>query len=138
MNPIQTAIIDGYRELTCAEDKLTYLMEREPTEPLLSVLESATACKVPGCLSGLWLEGSVSDGLCRFRCRSESEVVESIVSVLCDLASGRAPADVSRVLQGVVPSLGLEGLLSLTRKAAVAKSVAFMINYAEGLRSVAA
>jgi sulfur transfer protein SufE len=130
LTPQQEAILDEYRDLTSAEDRLTCLMERPPLKPLLALEECSDGCKVPGCLSGLWITGTTERGRCYFRCRSESQVVQGVVSLLCDLASGQVPHDVQLVTQRLLPVLGLEQLLSMTRKAAIAKTVSFMTTFA--------
>jgi cysteine desulfuration protein SufE len=122
----QLAIVTEYRELESAEDRLTWLMERSPLQgPLPSALCTPEG-RMPGCLSGLWIRGELRQGhdpsatLCFFQCASESAVVQGVASVLCDLVSARPAVEVLECAELFATALRLDGLLTATRRRAVA------------------
>jgi cysteine desulfuration protein SufE len=105
-------------------------MERPSIQPEITPDLLTPDRKVPGCLSGLWLHGSVRDGVCVFAAKSESDMVQGIASFICDLYSARTPEELLEIGDGLVNILGLERLLSTTRKRAVSSTVSFVLHTA--------
>ena len=73
------------------------------------------ANRVPGCISRVWLIGTLEDGLCRFQSDADSPVVKGLVALLCDLYSGANPREVSGLEPELWSECGLDRLLSPTR-----------------------
>jgi cysteine desulfuration protein SufE len=124
------SLVEEYRELDNGEDKLAWLMERPSTQPELTPDLLTPERKVPGCLSGLWLHGSLVGGRCVFGAKSESDMVQGIASFICDLYSDRTPEEVLQIGDALVHILALERLLSTTRKRAVSSTVSFILHTA--------
>lgn len=124
------ALVEEYRDLDNSEDRLAWLMERPSIHPELTPDLLTPDRKVPGCLSGLWLHGSVIGGRCVFGARSESDMVQGIASFICDLYSSRSPEEVLEIGDTLVNILALERLLSTTRKRAVSSTVSFILHTA--------
>jgi cysteine desulfuration protein SufE len=123
-------LIEEYQALDSNEERLEWLMEREPIHaPVPEDLVTAER-RVPGCLSGLWLHGSVLDGVCYYSAKSDSAMVQGIASFVCDLYSERPPQEVIEVAESLAQLLGLERLLSATRKRAVSSTVAYILHTA--------
>jgi cysteine desulfuration protein SufE len=124
--PEHQALISDYTFLDCAEDRLAWLMERQAQHATLPGSYCTPERRVPGCLSGLWLYVEQSgDGSVLFSARSESAMVQGVVSFLCDLYSGRSAHQILTLGDTLAQELKLEGVLSLTRRRAVASTVAF-------------
>ncbi len=123
-------LVEEYRSLESSEDRLAWLMERPSLQAPLAAELLTDDRKVPGCLSGLWLHGSVTDSVCTFAAKSESDMVQGIGSFICDLYSNRSPAEVLSIGDSLVHVLGLERLLSTTRKRAVTSTVSFILHTA--------
>lgn len=123
-DPTQRAIVTEYWELESAEDRLTWLMERSPLQGTLPPALCTPEGRMPGCLSGLWIRGEIREGqnerLCFFQCASESAVVQGVAAVLCDLVSARPAAEVLECAELFATALRLDGLLTATRRRAVA------------------
>jgi sulfur transfer protein SufE len=128
--PEHAALVEEYLALESAEDKLTWLMEREAIHLPVAASSRTSERRVPGCLSGLWLEAHTQAGRCFFSCASESEVVQGIGSLLCDLYSNRPPSEILRVEAAFARELRLDGLLTLTRRRAVSSIVSFVLHHA--------
>jgi cysteine desulfuration protein SufE len=126
----QRALVEEYHALPSAEDRLTWLMEREPTHFPIPSENRVAERKVPGCLSGLWLDGEVGSHGCQFRAFSESDMVQGIVSFICDLYSSRPPEEVLEIGTRITDGLGLERLLSTTRRRAVSGTLSYILHTA--------
>ena len=131
-NPEHRALVEEYRDLDNSEDRLAWLMERSSFHPELSSELLTPDRKVPGCLSGLWLHGSVEANRCVFGAKSESDMVQGIASFICDVYSARTPEEVLEIGDGLVNILALERLLSTTRKRAVSSTLSFILHTARG------
>jgi len=102
-------------------DRLAHLVERARHAPPLSAAEKSEAHLVSGCLAKLWLTGACVDGLCQFRCDSESLVVKAIAHTLCELHSGVTPAEVlASTLIDLAP-LGVTQHLTPNRRNALSR-----------------
>jgi cysteine desulfuration protein SufE len=112
--------------LSTPEDRLTWLMERAPFHAPLELADRENACKVSGCLSGLWLSNELRDGRCFFQAYSESSLVHGVVSFVCDLYSDRSPNEIMLIGSQLTSALKLDGLLSLTRKRALAGTLEYI------------
>lgn len=120
-------LIDELLSLDTAEDRLSYLMERQPLHAPLAVEMRVDSRKVPGCLSGLWLEGTCVGGACAFSAHSESSLVQGVVSFLCDLYSDRSPEEIIAIGDLIPRAVNLDGLLSVTRKRATSSTLTFIL-----------
>ncbi len=76
---------------------------------------------VPGCLSRLWLAAEFRDGRCRFRCDSDSLVVRAVAGLLCELADNLPPGEILAAPADLPVRLGLDRLLTVSRRAAQAR-----------------
>jgi cysteine desulfuration protein SufE len=120
-------ILDELLSLDTAEDRLSYLMERQPLHVPLPIEMHVESRKVPGCLSGLWLHGAYVDGVCSFSAYSESSLVQGVVSFLCDLYSNRSPEEIIAIGDLIARTVNLDGLLSVTRKRATSSTLNFIL-----------
>ncbi len=73
------------------------------------------ALLVPGCVSRVWLQGTLQDGACRFRCDADSPMVRSLVTVLCQLYDQSSPNEAATVEPLLWKACGFEKMLSPTR-----------------------
>lgn len=129
-SPVHQELINELLSLNTAEDRLSWLMERTPLHSSLTTEDRIDARKVPGCLSGLWLKAETRDNRCFFSAFSESDLVHGVVSYLCDLYSTRSPIEILELGSSLAVSLKLEGLLSTTRRRAVASTLSFFAHAA--------
>jgi cysteine desulfuration protein SufE len=123
-------MVEELLDLTTAEDRLSFLMERQPTHPLLEAHERTETRKVPGCLSGLWLAADCQDNQMMFRAYSDSDLVGGMASYVCDLYGKRSPSEVVQIGSSLADLLRLDGLLSTTRKRALSATLAFILHSA--------
>lgn len=128
----QERVLLEYLDLDSAEDRLTWLYDRTPILPHLTESERLPALAIPGCLSGLWIQGEVHGDTraCTFRAASESKIVHGIATFLCDLYSHRSPEDLLAIDCTFTSLLRLEALLSVTRKRAVSAITGYIHGFA--------
>jgi cysteine desulfuration protein SufE len=129
-SPHHRALVEAYRDFDNSEDRLAWLMERSSLHSPIPTERITDANKVPGCISGLWLHGGVSEGHCVFGAKSESAMVQGIASFICDLYGSRTPKEVLEIGDTLVSVLMLERILSTTRKRAVSSTVSFILHTA--------
>ncbi len=124
------ALADELLSISSPEERLEWLMERSPIIPTIPPTERHTASKIEGCLSGLWLKANLNEGLLTFSCSSDSNLVQGIVSFLCDIYSMRSPSELLQLGDKPIIELKIEALLTTTRKRAVWTSYEFIATMA--------
>ena len=67
--------------------------------------EKVDANRVQGCVSQVWLAGSVENGRCKFRMTADSPLVQGLAALLCELYDGEPADDVAVVEPELFASL---------------------------------
>lgn len=124
-------LLEEYALFDTAEERLTWLMERKTSHAELQHTDMTPEKRVPGCVSGLWLRSASSSQVCTFHARSESPMVQGVVTFLCELYSGLSAQDVLALGSSIPSHLRLDGLLSTNRRRAVSSAVAFFEHAAQ-------
>ncbi len=109
------------RTRASAAARLAWLIEQARARPAWPPSERTDERLLPGCLSRLWLRAEFREGRCRFACDSDSLVVRAVAGVLCDLADGLAPEEILAAPDDLPVCLGLDRLLTASRRAAQAR-----------------
>ena len=126
----QRELIAELSELGSPEDKLNWLIERPakhlPIPDELAIPEA----RIPGCLSGLWLQFDNVGTVCFFRARSESELVQGVASYICDLYSDLSCEAIRNFGPSLVEQVQIDRLLTTTRKRAVHVITSFILSSA--------
>ncbi len=103
------AIIDDGHE------RLAALVARGQRWPEVAAAERTDARRVAGCVSAVWLAGSVEKGRCHFRVTAASALVQGLAALLAELYDGETPAAILAWEPGLLTALGLDRQLSPTR-----------------------
>lgn len=111
----QRQLIAKYRIIEDAHERLAAITARGRKWPAPRDDERIEANRVQGCVSPVWLVGSVEEGRCRFRIAAESPLVQGLATLVCELYDGESAAEVVAVEPELMPELGLERQLSPTR-----------------------
>lgn len=111
----QRRLIAKYRIIEDAHERLAAITARGRKWPAPSDDERTDANRVQGCVSPVWLVGTVEEGRCRFRVAAESSLVQGLAALLCELYDGEPAADILAVEPELMHELGLERQLSPTR-----------------------
>mgnify|MGYP000331839483 CR=1 FL=1 len=115
-------LIEEFNGYPTAEEKLEWIVTRKADAGVLPDAYCIESARIQGCLSQLWLRGSIESDSCLFQCRSDSNVVQGIMAFICDLYCGLTPEEVLTL--GKV-NIGIETMISINRR----QSVAAVFNY---------
>jgi cysteine desulfuration protein SufE len=110
----QAELIDDLNLIENAQERLAALTSYVAKTRLPEELKMDDLI-VPGCVSRVWVHGSVKDGLTEFRCAADSPMVAGLVAVLCDLYSGVTPEEAAEVEPELWTRCGFTKILSPTR-----------------------
>lgn len=123
----QQELITELSALHSPEDKLNWLIERPIKHTPIPDELAKPERRIPGCLSGLWLQFDRIDTLCFFRARSDSELVQGVASYICDLYSEVSCEVIQSLGSSLVEQADIERLLTTTRKRAVHVITSFIM-----------
>lgn len=114
------------------QERLSAVVDRARSRPLLPETERIEANRVRGCVSLAWIAGEMRDGRCHFRCDADSPLVRGLLVLLCDLYSGATAAEVAAIEPVLLEKLGLAQNLSPTRLNGLRSVRAKIREYAAG------
>ena len=98
-----------------AHERLAAIVARGQRWPEVAAEERTETRRVAGCVSAVWLAGSVENGRCHFRVAAVSSLVKGLAALLAELYDGETPASIVAWEPGLLAALGLERQLSPTR-----------------------
>ena len=111
----QRQLIARFAVIDDAHERLAAIVASGQRWPEVADDERTGAHRVPGCVSAVWLAGSVKSGHCHFRIAAGSSVVKGLAALLTALYEGETPAAILAWEPGLVEALGLDRQLSPTR-----------------------
>ncbi len=111
----QQRLIARFLQIHDAHERLAAIVARGKKWPAPAETERTDEHRVPGCVSRVWLIGSVEEGRCRWRMDADSPLVKGLVTLLCELGDGATPAELAAFEPEIVAALGLDRQLSPTR-----------------------
>lgn len=112
----QDALIEDLNFLPDPQERLAEIVRRGARHSLPDTVKTNER-RVPGCVSGVWVETSTdpATSLPLFRCDADSPMVKGLAALLCDLYSGCDPAEIATQEPRVWQACQLHKLLSPTR-----------------------
>lgn len=116
----QRLLVARFAVIDDAHERLAAIVARGQRWPEVAEVERTDARRVAGCVSAVWLAGSVENGRCHFRIAAASSVVKGLAALLAELYEGETPADILAWEPGFLEALGLDRQLSPTRLHGVA------------------
>jgi cysteine desulfuration protein SufE len=111
----QQQLIARLRIIEDPHERLAAIVARGRKWPALAEPERTEASRVQGCVSPVWLAGSLDAGRCRFRVTAESPLVQGLAALLCELYDGEPAEEVGALEPELFDELGLSRQLSPTR-----------------------
>ena len=111
----QAELIAGYTIIPDPHERLAALISRK--SPLLPLAPEQRTDEnlVPGCISRVWLAGSVQNGRCRFHTDSDSAMVKGLARTLCEIYDDATPGEILATEPELFEALGISKLLTPTR-----------------------
>ena len=111
----QQQLIARLRVIEDPQERLAAIVARGRKWPGLPEHEREETSRVQGCVSPVWLAGTLEAGRCRYRAAAASPLVLGLVALLCELYDGGTPAEVAAIEPHLFEELGLARQLSPTR-----------------------
>lgn len=119
----QAALSAEFARFKNPQDRLTHLIKIARGSPGLPEEVKTPEAKLEGCLSNLWLRSDYRDGVCQFHADSDSAIVKGLATVICDLFSGLAPAEVLKADLSPLREAGLWQQLTPNRRTGLSRLV---------------
>src|SRR5688572_17309589 len=98
------------------QERLAWVVDRARKLPPIPETERVEENRVEGCVSRVWLVGTVEDGVCRFRLDADSTLVKGLAGLLCEVCDGSTANDTAQFQPRVLDELRLSQQLSPTRR----------------------
>jgi len=111
----QAAFIDRYSVIPDPQERLAALISRKSALAPLDDSERIDAALVRGCVSRVWLTGTLENGRCRYRVDADSPMVKGLVAALCELYDGATPEEIISMEPEIFETLGIANNLTPTR-----------------------
>ena len=111
----QRQLIARFAIIDDAHERLAAIVARGQRWPEVAAAERTDERRVAGCVSAVWLAGSVENGRCHFRLAAASSLVKGLAALLAELYEGETPAAILTWEPGLLEALGLDRQLSPTR-----------------------
>jgi cysteine desulfuration protein SufE len=111
----QAASIARYAIIEDSHERLAAVVARGQKWPASMQAERVEANRVAGCVSPVWLVGSVENDRCRFRVTADSPLVQGLAALYCELYDDATAAEIVSVEPILLEQLGLTRQLSPTR-----------------------
>jgi cysteine desulfuration protein SufE len=109
-------IIDDFAVYDDPQERLGSVIDRAKKIPPLPPSDRTDANRVRGCVSVVWLAGSVRHGRCYFRSDADSPVVRGLLAFLVEFFNGATVAEVAASDAQPLDALDLTRHLSPTRR----------------------
>ena len=110
-------LADTFELLGDWEERYRYLIELGRKLPPLPEAEHSEANKVRGCMSQVWLNADVANGVMNLRGDSDSHLVKGLIALLFKLTDGRPPKEVLDAdIAAAFTRLGLENHITMNRR----------------------
>ncbi len=119
----QQQVADDLAIIDDPQERLAAVVDRAKRLPPLPASERTEANRVHGCVSVVYLTGTVdADGHCQFHCDADSPLVRGLVALLCNFFSGATPAEIAASDTDPLGALELTRSLSPTRQNGLASA----------------
>ena len=126
----ERALVEELMILPDPQERLAHLMRRAARRPPWPASQRSDTDLVTGCVSRVWVVGTLENDRCHFQVAADSPMVHGLMGLLCDVYEGAAPAEVMAVKTTIFTTTGLDRSLSPTRLAGLAQAQARLAHLA--------
>jgi cysteine desulfuration protein SufE len=116
----QQRLIEAYQVIPDAQERLSIVIARQGSLPLVPEAERTESTLIHGCQSLVWLTGRVQEDRLHLQLFSEAPLVRGLVLILAEEYHSALVQDVLATEPRVLSELGLTRHLSPTRLAGLA------------------
>ena len=132
LNEKQSALVVEFSFVEDPHERLSLVADKAKKYPAWNAAERTDERRVNGCVSPVWLSGTVETGLCSYSADADSAIVRSLVLFLCEFYSGFSPAEIAATDTDPLAALELDRHLSPTRRNGLNAVKAAIKAYAKG------
>jgi cysteine desulfuration protein SufE len=111
----QRQLVARFALIEDTHERLAAIVDWARRFPPLAEAEKSDAHRVPGCISRVWLLGTIEEGRCRFRLDADSALVKGLAALVCVPYDGATPAEAANFSAGAIEALDLAARISPTR-----------------------
>ncbi len=104
-----------------SQERFSYLISRSKKLPALETEFKTDGFRVEGCLAKLWFVSDFREGRCYFHSDSDSAIVKSVASLLCDFYSDQPPEEIISTDPSFLESVGISQHLTQNRRNSLTK-----------------
>jgi cysteine desulfuration protein SufE len=113
------------------EERYSFLIELGHNSALkLTDAEKINSNLIPGCTSRSWMMCEKVDGKLHFKTASKSQMIQGMLSLLCEVLSGLTPEEILSFNFSEFEEAGLSNLLTPTRVNGFGNAVLLVKSYA--------
>ena len=113
-------LIENFECFDDWEDRYAYLIDLGRKLPDLADTDKTAQNKVEGCISQVWMIGSLSETTppkLELQADSDAHIVRGLIAILLAAFSGKTPAEIAGIdIKAIFAQLGLEEHLSFNRR----------------------
>lgn len=117
----QAALADELARFKNPQDRLQHMIQIARASAGLPSALKTPEHKLEGCLSNLWLQCEFKEGVCYFAADSDSAIVKGLATVICNLFSGLAPAEILQADLAPLRQAGLWQQLTPNRRTGLSR-----------------
>lgn len=129
------ALVEEITLIPDAYERLGYIVDRGKQAEGLPEELRMDSFKIEGCMSQLWVVPAFKDGVCRFRCDSDSAIVKGIASLLCDFYSDADPQEILATDADFLGEVGITQHLSPNRRNGLSRIVESIQRFAQSCQA---
>ena len=115
INELQDEVIEEFSDFTDWMDKYQLLIDLGNELQPLDAKYKTEDNLIDGCLSRVWLQADMKDGLLYFTAESDALIVKGIIALLIRVLSGHTPQEIAAADLYFIDRIGLRDHLSPTR-----------------------
>ena len=112
----QAQLIEDLSFIEDRQERLAAVVDRARRRPPFPADLKTDAHRVQGCISQVWVVGTLRDGAVHLQFDADSPLVKGLVALLVDLYEGATPADIVATEPTLFHDLGLARDLTPTRQ----------------------
>ncbi len=124
-------LVEDFLLIENLQERLAAVVDRARRLPPLPEEDRTDSHRVHGCISQVWVIGTLRDGHCHFRCDADGPLVKGLVAFLCAYFDNATPSEILVDDTDPLAALDLLKNLSPTRQNGLTAVRAAIRNFAQ-------
>lgn len=123
--------IEAFELLPDAEERMRYLITLGKNYPVMDEASKVDANLIPGCISRLWVQPEIRDGVCQFQMDADAMMPKGVAALLCRYYEGIPPQVVATTEPEFLEKCGLSNYLTPSRQSGLNGLKKFIRTFAQ-------